>query len=504
MTNSKYITTNKTIKYLDIKEKGFAFSANKFKFLNISNKNNTQLKGFLDRDLNNETDLGEEVGSINYIYESPNEFLRTKALFDEDFLPKLYSQSSIPIKPSIFKDMKLKRDDLIISKDGNIGSSAILDQDYPKHMLSGAIYRLPVSNNKLYLFAFLKHPMFREQLDYIVPKGASLRHAKQDFLKCVIPLPKKNKEKTIHYIETLVRAIINKEKSINKKHKEILFKIDEEIRTNQKGNVFEYKHPSINELSKHSRLDSGFSGIGYKALHFPITNYANGFKKLTSQGLEMIPGPSLELKIIEKRVDSNYYIEGYYRLITPKIIKNQGVTTRDMFIGTPKEIPTLKYGDILFGESGTGRTMVFLDNDNFTINNAHAHILRPKECTLAKAIFIRCVMQYYKEIGLIDHLTVGGSGGHLSPSYFDRIFIPEFKDAKINEISNLYSQPNVLLNKDNSKFEDFLDLDNYYNDLSGVYELDKSCKYFKKILNSALDKIIDGKEMKLSFPDYFA
>ena len=76
----------------------------------------------MDRDLNNETDLGEEVGSINYIYDSPNQFLRTKAFIDEDFLPKLYSQSSISIKPSVFKDMKLKRDDLIISKDGNIGS----------------------------------------------------------------------------------------------------------------------------------------------------------------------------------------------------------------------------------------------------------------------------------------------------------------------------------------------------------------------------------------------
>ena len=62
----------------------------------------------------------------------------------------LSSDSVIPILPSKFVDLKLREGDLIISKDSNIGETIILDKDYPNHMLSGGLYKLPVDINKYY------------------------------------------------------------------------------------------------------------------------------------------------------------------------------------------------------------------------------------------------------------------------------------------------------------------------------------------------------------------
>ena len=46
--------------------------------------------------------------------------------------------------------MNLKEGDLLISKDSNIGEIVILDKDYPNHMLSSALYRLPVIEKNKY------------------------------------------------------------------------------------------------------------------------------------------------------------------------------------------------------------------------------------------------------------------------------------------------------------------------------------------------------------------
>ena len=67
------------------------------------------------------------------------------------------------------------------------------------------------------MFAFLKHKYFLNQLNLLVPQGATIRHAKTLFLNCKIPFPnQRNKDEAINYVELLTQAIINKEKKIQK------------------------------------------------------------------------------------------------------------------------------------------------------------------------------------------------------------------------------------------------------------------------------------------------
>jgi hypothetical protein len=498
MSNT-YIKIPTSISFKSIIEKDYTLSSSQYVNLIMRNENFLYVKDFLKRDLQRK-DLGAEVGSLNYIGQSTHYFIRTKALQAHSFIPEISTETALPIMPNSYVKMALKEGDILISKDSNIGEIVVLDKDYPNFMLSGAIYKLPVIEKKYYLLAFIKHNIFREQLDFMVPKGATIRHAKTLFLDCKIPMPNHNANNVIEFIELLTQAIINKEKLIKQRHSNILYVIEKELSDNQKNDKFNYQYPKLMDLVAHNRLDATFHSVKHHSLIFPVLNYKFGFQTLDNQGLELKSGPSLEIKILETRIDSDVYINGFYRLITPKQILNYGTLKKEEFIGTPKSIPKIKFGDILFGESGTGRTMVFLDKDTNTINNAHAHILRPieNECSLEKAITIRCIMQYYKEIGITDCLTVGGAGGHLSPSYFDRVYIPNFEESKQEEIAKLY-YAETEYKTENFTLDNFLEKDNAYNKEAGIYELDKTAKRLKEILNKAIDNIVNDIEVTIKF-----
>lgn len=496
---SKYVHTPNVVTLQDVVNKDFTLSSSQFVNLVMPNKNYKYVREFLSRPLLRE-DLGVEVGSLSYIDKSPFRFIRTKALQSHSFLPELNKETALPILPSEFVQMNLKEGDLLISKDSNIGEIVILDKDYPDCMLSGAIYKLPVKSDwRYYLLAFIKSDIFREQLDFMVPKGATIRHAKTMFLDCKIPLPNKNVVNIVRYISVLTKAIVNKEKLIRQRHADILQLIEKELTENQKSNKFNYHLPRLDEVKGIGRLDASLYKLFFKKHLFNILNYKNGYSPLTQQQLKLIPGPSLELRLLGTRIDSDHYEKGFYRLITPKQITNYGIVRNEEFIGTPAIIANIQFGDILFGESGTGRTMVFLDDDNNTINNAHAHILRSMlDNDIHRVITIRSILQFYKEIGMTDCMTVGGSGGHLSPSYFDRIMIPNFPESKQKEIAALYHNPQEYFT-DDFTLDNFEGKDNEYNLTAGIYELDKTAKRLKDKLNKAIDDIVNDRDVKIDF-----
>ena len=266
---SNYIHTPKTISYRDIVDCGFSLSSSQHKKFEIPNQNCKLVRDFLTRDLARK-DLGMEVGSINYIEKSSHYFLRTKALQAHSYLPEISPETALPIMPSSFVKMNLKAGDLVISKDSNIGEIVILDKDYPNYMLSGALYKLPVGQHKYYLLAMMKHDIFREQLDFIVPKGATIRHAKTLFLDCQIPMPIDDADNVINFVEILTQAIVNKERLIKERHQAILTLIEQELLNNQKPNQFKFELPTIKEIEEIGRLDTGLYSRQFKEITFKL------------------------------------------------------------------------------------------------------------------------------------------------------------------------------------------------------------------------------------------
>ena len=496
MTN--YIDIPQSVSLDDIRQNNHILSSNSYKRLIMKNTNYKRLGDLLDRKLSRQ-DLGQEVGSLSYIKDSPYCFMRSKALQSHSFLPQISKETTLPILPQSFIDMSLKKGDLIISKDSNIGEIVILDKDYPSTMLSGALYKLPITQNKFYIFALIKHKIFRQQLDFIVPKGATIRHAKTLFLECQLPFPNHNAKQTIQFIEAIVQSIIIKENLIKERHSKILETIEKELLENQKSNHFTYAPPNIHEVKSNTRLDTGIYCEEFKKWNFIVTNYKGGSQNLIDRGFSYARGTSLEKKFLGTRIDSNVFIDGFYELLIPTNITEYGTIIKTSFIGTKTKLKTIKKGDIIFGGEATFKSCVIVEYIDNIATNYHGIRIFNNNGNLDESIFIRCFIEFWRNKNMIQHISVGGQGGHCAPSYFHLIETPIFPQDKQKEIATLYHNPNAQLRYTELNLENFTHKDNEFCQKAGIYELDKSIKHLNKILNHAIDNIINDKYIDISF-----
>lgn len=495
MSNA-YVKTPNSISFNSIVEKDYTLSSSQYMDLIIPNENFLFVKSFLERDLQRK-DLGVEVGSLNYIGQSTHYFIRTRALQSHSFLPEITSQTALPIMPNSFVKMNLEKGDILISKDSNIGEVVILDKDYPNFMLSGAIYKLPLTEKKYYLLAFIKHNIFREQLDFMVPKGATIRHAKTMFLDCKIPMPNNDAENVINFIEVLTQAIINKEILIKERHEAILKAIETELIENQKPNKYSFELPRLNELEVVGRLDTGLYSEIFKRNIFIVHNYKNGFTNIYELGFVMSRGQNLQESNIGQSVYAKRHYKSFYSLALPTNISDYGTVQKIIFLGNVNKLKILSKGEIIFGAEGTFRSFLVCDGSEKYITNIHGITLYNSDFELS--IFVKCYMDYMVKKGLIDCVKVGGNGGSLAQKYWEIIPFPKFDRTKQDEIAKLYHNVKMEYNADTFTLANFLDKDNEYNEQAGIYELDKTAKQLKDILNQSIDNIVNDKTVKIKF-----
>lgn len=498
--NNSYVKTPTAISFSHIVEKDFTLSSSQYMDLVMPNQNFLYVRDFLSRPLQRK-DLGVEVGSLNYIGQSTHYFLRTKALQQHTFLPEITSETALPIMPDCFVKMNLKKGDLIISKDSNIGEIVILDKDYPNYMLSGALYKLPVTEKKYYLLAFIKHDVFREQLDFMVPKGATIRHAKTMFLDCKIPMPNHNAVNTIKFIELLTQAIINKEQLIRNRHENILNLIEQELLSNQKPNKFKFELPTIKEIENIGRLDTNLYREHFKKIVFQIENYTKGFQTIQELGFSLSRGQNLQVSNIGDSVYSKKKFNKFYTLMLPKFLSKYGTVDKIEYLGNPNSLKTLQKGDLIFGAEGfeKGRSIVIIEEQDRVITNIHGITIQQEEHNVNKAIFVKCCLDYLRSKGLIDLYAVGGNGGSLAQKYWDIIPFPKFDKTKQDEIAILYHNPESIYQTDTYTLDNFLEQDNAFNETAGIYELDKTAKQLKEILNKAIDDIANDRKVNIDF-----
>ena len=401
-----------TITFRDVMNLKYNLAPSQLTILEIPNKNIFFVRDLLDRKLKF-SDKGFEVGSINYISKSTHYFVRAKALQPEYFLPFWDTEAVIPIRPQVFKNYNLKENDILISKDSNIGEAIILDKDYPCYMISGALYKLPITKNKFYLFAFLKHNYFRNQIDLLVPKGSTIRHAKTLFLDCKIPFPNQNNsDDIIKYIELLTQAIFKKEKEIKRKNQIIFDLIEKELLENQKNKEFTYSYPKFKDLMNLNRINAGIYSEYFCQKNFLIKNYKQGYSNVRDLGFDVSRCQNLQISCIGKSIYSKEYKENFYTVIKPMHISVFGTAFSQEYLGSHKKLKTLKAGDIVFGAEGfqKGRSIVILKDEDKTITNIHGIIINHVKNNITLSIFVKCFLDYLRTIGLIDLFAVGGNG----------------------------------------------------------------------------------------------
>jgi type I restriction enzyme S subunit len=436
-----------------------------------------------------------------YLEKSTHYLIRTKALQEHSYRISPKGGAIAPINPQVFEDMQLADGDILLSKDSNVGECAMVDGDsWRNYTLSGGIVRLRPSINRYYLFAFLKHDLFKTELLSMVPRGATIAHANELWLDCRIPFPaQSDADDVISYVAALAQVIAEKERAIHDRNEEIHAQIEAELTENQTGE-FHYEYPTRDEITRLARFDAAIYSYEYKSKIARIQNYRRGHQTPSEAGFTITPGPSLEIKLLQTRLDSETPKPGFYELLIPANISEYGTMDAVTWLGTARKLPLLRTGDILFGEAGfhKGRSIVLIDEPERVTTNAHGLYARRSDGDLARSIFFRCIFNWYRRQRLIDLMAVGGSGGHFSPDYFDFVLIPKFPEALQHKICALYHNSTPSPSR-KATLADFVVWHREWNEGLGICELDRELKALQRTLTSVQEQIIEGHSVKLPF-----
>lgn len=472
------ITTFKTIK-----EKECLLSSSLHKQINVANKNYPSLGSLLSRELNR-NDLGKEVGSINYVSGSNFFFIKTKALQAFSFLPILNSESTETIMPQAFVDYNLKDGDIILSKDSNIGETVILDKDYPNYMLSGALYKLPLNeSNKFYILAFIKHRYFREQLNRLVPKGATLRHAGTKFLDCNIPFPAKNEKEIINHVSNITRKIVEIEIEIKKRDSEINDIIELELVNNQKSNsVYNFTHATYSQLLIGKRLDTGVYSDTFQQITHLLTNYKHGVFNVDKNKLKSGSTPKIR--------DISNYTEGSLRWVSPTNCSDWGFIQTHEKILTPTKNNLSKDAVLLINRTsrgGKGEYVgigTFYDHDAYGDGHHNQGIYRITGYSKELLVFITTFMNTKMMRKYCSALSVGSKMKEIKSEQFLSIPIPAIESNVLKRVYKLFYKEGFDKSIDNILSLQPCDV--------GLFHLSIAENILTQYLNSVLDMIIDN------------
>lgn len=493
----EYIKVPSSINISDLLEKNYSLSARQYKRYTIENNNSVKLKDLLDRELI-KSDLGIEVGSENYINKSEFYFVKTKALQSDSYLLDINNESFQCIKPQSFINMNLKEGDLIISKDSNVGEIAILDKDYPCAMLCGAIYKLPISKHKLYILAFIKSKMFREQLDYIIPKGSTIKHGKKLFLEALITFP--SNTEIIDYVEKMMNSIIEKEMEIKKKHIEIMKIISHEINCNQDKDNFIYRYPTINEIMDKKRMDAQHYSKSFKEMNYLIEHYRYGSFLLKDKDYKIKRGQNLQISNIGLSIYKDEVFNDSYKLILSQNLNRYGLINKYLYLGNKNKLAVLNEGEIVLSARGhVGRSFVVLDKIANNITNIDSLVLYGNK-DKQFSIYIHLIMDYFRENGYLKKYAINGSGAESLTKYqLERIKFPMLRKNIYEKVTKLYYNPESLNVFDDVGNSNFDVLDKKFNRVAGIFDLDQIKKAMALNLDTVLKGVINDKKIETSF-----
>jgi len=457
-------------------------------YLNIQVKSDFE---YLENLIDNAT-YGKEVGGSNYMEQSKLKFIRTKCLQDTSILLNL--NESIGINPKSFKTFNLKKGDILLVKDSNIGEVCYIHKDLPNYSISSGVVKLNINDrlDKFYIIGIMKSVFFKEQIDLMTPKGATIRHSKDSFKYAKIPIPKDMA--IIDKVSILTESLINKEVELKRKFYQINSLIEQELQDNQLENHFNYQMPTYNDLINLNRFDTGLYTEKFQEIEFLIKNYVHGSDTIVGQGFYSIRGQNLQVSQIGKSLYSDIQKKGFYKLFLPTHISLFGTINKILNIANPRKLLLVKNDDIIFGAEGfgKGRSFIPLNEKGEYITNIHGTMLRHDTAEIYQKIFIKCMLDWFREKNIIDAYSVGGNGGSFSTMYWDRLDFPLFPKNKQIEIAKLYYNPNdnYLEHIDNLNTNTFMDIDLQVNKKSGILDLDEQIKKIKSLIDLEIKNMI--------------
>jgi len=493
----KYLRVPREITLADLRGKDASWSAGMYRCVEIPTSHKRSV-----RELIAGYDKGGDPGSKYYLEKSTHHFIRTKALQSHCYLIYPKGGAITPINPRVFEDMAFTDGDILLSKDSNVGECALVDGEiWRNHTLSGGIVRLRPSINRHYFFAFLKHKLFKTELLSMVPRGATIAHANELWLDCRIPFPaQRDAADVIAYVAALTEAAVDKERAIRARNEDINAQIAAELAANQAGKAFQYRHPSLDDVRATLRFDAAIYSEAFKCEEHRIKSYRRGWANYDQLGFTIGRGQNLQLSCIGHSVYSDTPKPNFYRLVAPTDISEFRTVEAFRYLGNKRELDLVKKGDVIFGAEGfcKGRCVILVDEQQRTISNIHGVIFHPQDGSMTRGIFIGCFLGYLRNVGIVDAIGAGGSGGSLAIGYLDQVPFPRFPDDVQEQIARLYHNP-VAPPARKLTLANLVAWHREWNDGLGIWELDREMKSLQQSLAAVQEEIIEGRTVKLPF-----
>jgi len=499
IVENDYIFSKDGIKWIEINNKIFQL---KKKYSNIMDKISSK-EGFAFpstdyvtrfRELTNKTPL-IQIGNVN-----ENEW-RLSQTQKFEYLPNSYLDKKgtyLLNKPSILISLTGGSDtsnDISIYYDGSF--NAFLNQRVASFSFKEQDYDL-----LYYFYALTKSSFFRQQ--WLGKGGIQKNTVAKERGNTFLPLIKDNN--TIKFISLITQAILNKEARIKVLQKEIFHNIERELFTSQKSNSFSFELPRFKEAYEKTRLDTGLYSYRYKRFHSYLINYKHGYKsffELNKKDVYFRKGPNLAVSVIGHSIYTSEQQNNFYTLLVSKYFTDYNTLNGCEYIGNKKELPTLEKGDILYSCRGEmGRLLILLEDMEKATTNFDCAIIKFPKQELYKTIFIGQFLNYLRDKKFVSTIAITGSGADSFTKYqFDYLLFPNFPESKQKVIANLYHNEKLDYNVTKCTVDNFLQIDTKFNNEAGIYDLDKSSKSLKSILNSTIDNIINDRKVKISFSD---
>jgi hypothetical protein len=454
---------------------------------------------------------GVEVGSLAYVPNSPNTYIRTKALQPHAHLTQKGYDAVIHITPKAFAkatkgNKRLALDgNILYARGGSVGEVGIV-HDCGQATFSGHILKLGFAENPLYCYAFMKHPICKLQQQ---PKVKGSIRSLDNFnintlLDCLIPFPNQNDaDLIIEYVSALMQAVLDKEIAIHEKYDVIIERIDEELLSHQKNNTFAYAFPTKAQVITTSRLDASFWSEELTRTLFVVKNYSHGYAESifkTTPPFKLRRGQNLQISAIGQGRYFDEPTKNAYPLATPADITDYMTISTFRYYGNPRKLNRVRHGEVLFAAKGIrevsiGHTYVHLSNDDF-LTNIDSFLIDSGD--INRNIFLACFLNYCKSKRVFAFLSDASNGGSFVENYFNYLPIPDFPEAKRNEIVRLYhneaTQPS-----DRRTLTNFVTWHHDWNANLGLWELDREMKRLQTdLLKTQLD-IIEGNAVSLPF-----
>ncbi|MBI4916073.1 MAG: hypothetical protein HY825_09525 [Acidobacteria bacterium] len=495
----QYLQVPRAITSTDVRGQGLSWSASMYRRVQIPTRNTKSVGELLSG-----YDKGGDPGSLYYLGRSTHYLIRTKALQEHSTLICTKGDAITPLNPRAFENPSLSDGDILLSKDSNIGECAMVDGDrWKNHAISGGVVRLRPSIDRFYLFAFLKHPIFREALYSKVPRGSTIAHANTLWLDCRVPFPEQSDaDRVERYVSVLMEAIVDKERAIRSRHETILAAIDSELTESGNGSVFAYAFPQLSEVRTAGRYDTGLYCRGFRAFRHRVDHYKHGPTTLSALGVKSRRGSNLAVSVIGRSLYSETPKPLWYELIRPVNISEYGTLVRREWLGNRRRLAIVHRGDLVLGCEGfeKGRSIVLIDDPGRTTTNFHGTAVYWPGATMEQVVWLRCYFAFLREQGVVDWVGVGGSGGHMSPEYFDYLPIPNFPDHVQAAIARLYHAGGPGAAGPPS-ISEFVDHHHARNEALGIWELDSGMKALQAELAAIQDQIILGRTVAVALPD---